>query len=108
MYNYIHIFFQNQWLKSIFTQKIFLSGAQFFAPKNTKFLISSIVSLSKRKELKILTETTFKGSDVDRLRGLCVMYPNYSMQQLALMMGKDIEEIFLVIKSRKLPYNWKL
>lgn len=80
----------------------------FFAPKNTKFLISSIVSLSKRKELKILTETTFKGSDVDRLRGLCIMYPNYSMQQLALMMGKDIEEIFLVIKSRKLPYNWKL
>lgn len=94
--------------KYIYSKKFSSRVHNFFAPKNTKFLISSIVSLSKRKELKILTETTFKGSDVDRLRGLCVMYPNYSMQQLALMMGKDIEEIFLVIKSRKLPYNWKL
>lgn len=45
---------------------------------------------------------------IDRLKELCVKYPDYLMQDLAEEMGLNVSDVFIIIKSYDLPYNWKI
>ncbi|EGL98284.1 hypothetical protein [Ligilactobacillus salivarius] len=45
---------------------------------------------------------------IDRLKELCVKHPDYLMQDLAEEMGLDVSDVFIIIKSYDLPYNWKI
>lgn len=45
---------------------------------------------------------------IDRLKELCVKYPDYLMQDLAEEMGLNVSDVFIIIKSYDLPYHWKI
>ena len=45
---------------------------------------------------------------IDRLKELCVKHPDYLMQELAEEMGLNVSDVFIIIKSYDLPYNWKI
>ena len=45
---------------------------------------------------------------VDRLKELCIKHPDYLMQDLAKEMGLNVSDVFIIIKSYDLPYNWKI
>ena len=45
---------------------------------------------------------------IDKLKELCVKYPDYLMQDLAEEMGLNVSDVFIIIKSYDLPYNWKI
>ncbi|OTF89881.1 hypothetical protein [Ligilactobacillus salivarius] len=44
---------------------------------------------------------------IDKLKELCVKHPDYLMQELAKEMGLNVSDVFIIIKSYDLPYNWK-
>lgn len=45
---------------------------------------------------------------IDKLKELCVKYPDYLMQDLAEEMGLNVSDVFIIIKSYDLPYQWKI